>query len=87
MAPFRQNRQKQPMVTTFSSKALSAVRLLRFPNCTRLIRRDILGLPGSFSSITFIAVCHCRGKKPRRKGNTIIVAWTRLMLSDKSAAR
>eukprot|EP00957_Ditylum_brightwellii_P171289 13039121-Ditylum_brightwellii.AAC.1 len=86
MAPFRQNKQKQSMVTTFSSKASSAVRPLQFPNCTRLIRRNILGLPGSFSNITSIAVYHRCSEKPRRKGNTIIVAWTRLMLSDKSAA-
>eukprot|EP00957_Ditylum_brightwellii_P044642 3384635-Ditylum_brightwellii.AAC.1 len=97
MAPFKRNRRKQSMVTTFSSKASSAMHPLQFPNCTRLIRqvffaigtsrlRNILGLPGSFSNITSIAVCHRCGVKPKRKGNTIIVAWTRLMLSDDSAA-
>eukprot|EP00957_Ditylum_brightwellii_P120131 9166732-Ditylum_brightwellii.AAC.1 len=67
MALFKQNRQKQSMVTTFSSKASSAVRPLQFPNCTGLIRHNILGLPGSFSNITSIVVCHCHGEKPRRK--------------------
>eukprot|EP00957_Ditylum_brightwellii_P097698 7440895-Ditylum_brightwellii.AAC.1 len=50
-------------------------------------RCDIFGLPGSFSNMTSIAVCHHRGEKPRRKGKTIIVAWTRLVLSDNSAVR
>eukprot|EP00957_Ditylum_brightwellii_P159772 12161347-Ditylum_brightwellii.AAC.1 len=54
---------------------------------TMMRNRDILGLPGSFSSMTSIAVCHWCGVKPRRKGNTIIVAWTKLILSDKSAMR
>eukprot|EP00957_Ditylum_brightwellii_P003212 244701-Ditylum_brightwellii.AAC.1 len=58
VASFKRNRQKQSMVTTFSSKSSSAVHPLRFPNCTGLIRRDILELPGSFSNITSIAVCH-----------------------------
>eukprot|EP00957_Ditylum_brightwellii_P150460 11456809-Ditylum_brightwellii.AAC.1 len=67
MAPFRWNRQNQSMVTTFSSKASSVVCPLRLPNCTGLIRRDILGLTGSFSNITSNAVCHRHGEKPRRK--------------------
>eukprot|EP00957_Ditylum_brightwellii_P198057 15089587-Ditylum_brightwellii.AAC.1 len=75
------------MVTTFSSRASSAVRPLRLPNWTGLIRRDILELAGSFSNMMSTAICHRLGEKPRRKGKTIIVAWTRLMLSDKSAPR
>eukprot|EP00957_Ditylum_brightwellii_P113172 8630522-Ditylum_brightwellii.AAC.1 len=47
--------------------------------------REILGLPRSFSSMTSIAVCHRCNVKPKRKGNAIIIAWTKLILSGKSA--
>eukprot|EP00957_Ditylum_brightwellii_P039073 2953594-Ditylum_brightwellii.AAC.1 len=54
---------------------------------TMMCNCEILGLPGSFSSMTSIAVCHCCCVKPQRKGNAIIVASTKLILSDKIATR
>eukprot|EP00957_Ditylum_brightwellii_P106029 8087923-Ditylum_brightwellii.AAC.1 len=54
---------------------------------TMMRSHEILGLPGSFSSMTSIAVCHHCGVKPGRKGNAIIVAWIKLILSDISAAQ
>eukprot|EP00957_Ditylum_brightwellii_P191518 14580806-Ditylum_brightwellii.AAC.1 len=52
---------------------------------TMMRNHEILGLPGSFSSITSIAVCHCCVVNRKRKSYTIVVVWTRLILSDKSA--
>eukprot|EP00957_Ditylum_brightwellii_P056763 4301533-Ditylum_brightwellii.AAC.1 len=54
---------------------------------TMMCNHEILGLPGSFSSITSIAVCHRCRVNPKRKGNTIIVTWARLILSEKVAAQ